>query len=74
MSNAVAPPIERELESRLRAVTGRRVREMAVEVSTDTVTVSGRAESFHIKQLALAAIRDVLPTARVRNRIEVDRN
>jgi hypothetical protein len=51
--------------------TGRRVRDLAVEVSPDRVTLRGRADSFHVKQLALHGAREVVPTLRLENAIVV---
>lgn len=70
--NAVAPPIGDVLEARVLVRTGRRVREFAVEVAEGVVILRGRADSFHVKQLALHAVRELLPTAPVRNAIEVE--
>ena len=53
------------------ARTGRRVRDLAVEVGADRVTIRGRADSFHVKQLALHGAREVVPTLRLDNAIVV---
>jgi hypothetical protein len=52
--------------------TGRRVLDLSVEVADETVTLRGRARSFHVKQLALHGARDILPTATLRNQIRVE--
>lgn len=52
--------------------TGRRVRDLAVEVTPGRVTLRGRAGSFHVKQLAQSGAREVLPDARVENAIVVE--
>jgi hypothetical protein len=52
--------------------TGRRVLDLTVEVADETVTLRGRARSFHVKQLALHGVRDILPTATLRNQIRVE--
>jgi osmotically-inducible protein OsmY len=52
--------------------TGRRVLDLSVEVVDETVTLRGRARSFHVKQLALHGARDVLPTATLHNHIRVE--
>jgi len=51
--------------------TGRRVRDLSVEVGADRVTLRGRADSFHVKQLALHGAREVVPTLRLDNAIVV---
>jgi hypothetical protein len=53
------------------ARTSRRVRDLAVEVGPDRVTLRGRADSFHVKQLALHGAREVVPTLRLDNAIVV---
>ncbi len=51
--------------------TSRRVRELIVEVGPDRVTLRGRADSFHVKQLAQHGVREVVPTLRLENAIVV---
>ena len=51
--------------------TGRRVRNLAVEMAGETVVLHGKASSFHVKQLAQSGVRDVLPRVTVRNAIVV---
>jgi hypothetical protein len=51
--------------------TGRRVRDLVVEVGPGWVTLRGRAGLYYVKQLAQHAAREVLPTARVENAIVV---
>ena len=52
--------------------TGRRVRDLTVEVSPGRVVLRGRALSFHVKQLAQHGVREVLPDARLENAIVVE--
>lgn len=72
MNAVAATKAEEVLTARVRARTSRRVRGLAVEVVPGEVVLRGACESFHVKQLALHAVRELLPTARVRNRIQVD--
>lgn len=58
--------------SRVTSRTDRRVRNLEVEVGPDRVTLRGRTNSFHVKQLALTGAREVLPTALLENAIVVD--
>ena len=53
--------------------TGRRVRHLVVEVTTGgDVVLRGRADSFHVKQLAQQGAREALPDARLQNAIVVE--
>jgi hypothetical protein len=57
---------------RVAARTGRRVRNLQVEItSTGEVVLRGRADSFHVKQLAQQGAREALPHAHLENAIEV---
>ena len=58
--------------SRVTIRTDRRVRDLEVVVGPDRVTLRGRTNSFHVKQLALRGVREILPTATLRNEIVVD--
>ena len=69
---STTPPSLGELvRERVSARTGRRVRDLDVEVGADRVTLRGRADSFHVKQLALHGAREVVPTLRLHNAIVV---
>lgn len=54
--------------------TGRRVRNLEVEIATggDRVVLRGRAGSYHVKQLAQQGVREALPDARLENAIVVE--
>jgi hypothetical protein len=52
--------------------TGRRVRNLAVEVGVERVILRGLADSFHVKQLAQAGAREALPGAILENAIVVE--
>ena len=52
--------------------TGRRVNGLIVVVRGETVVLSGKTSSFHIKQLAQHGARDVLPDAPLSNEIVVE--
>lgn len=54
--------------------TGRRVRNLIVEVggAGESVVLRGRANSFHVKQLAQQGAREALPQARLENAIVVE--
>jgi hypothetical protein len=59
------------LLDRIARHTGRRVVGLAVEWADETVVLRGQAPSFHVKQLATHAAREVLPGVPVRNAIQV---
>lgn len=53
--------------------TSRRVKNLVVEVCDrgESVVLRGRANSFHVKQLAQQGAREALPQARLENAIVV---
>ena len=54
--------------------TGRRVQNLVVEVtgSGEAVVLRGRANCYHVKQLAQQGAREALPDARLENAIVVE--
>ncbi len=62
-----ADALRRHIDSR----TWRRIRRLRVDCSGDRVTVHGVAPSYYLKQLALCAVRELLPAAEVDLRIQV---
>jgi hypothetical protein len=54
--------------------TGRRVQNLVVEVlgSGEGIILRGRANCYHVKQLAQQGAREALPNARLQNAIVVD--
>ncbi len=67
-------PSQQELEIRVQARTGRRVRNLAVELMPEGVVLRGRTHAYYIKQLAQQEVRDVLPHVRLENAIVVHRD
>ena len=65
--------LQQELEQRVQERTGRRVRNLAIELCPERVILRGAASSYHIKQLAQHGIRDLLPQVRLENAIVVER-
>jgi hypothetical protein len=59
---------------RISARTGRRVRNLVVEITSsgEGVVLRGRTDSFHVKQLAQQGAREALPHAQLVNAIEVE--
>jgi hypothetical protein len=69
---ASVPSLDEVLVQNVELHTGRRVKNLSVEVIGDEVVLRGRTNSFHIKQLAQHGVRAVLPHAPLRNAIVVD--
>lgn len=67
-------PLGIELEQQVQRWTGRRVRGLAIELSPERVVLRGRADSYHVKQLAQHGVRRLLPRILVENAIEVGRH
>lgn len=65
------PQIHTELERRVRARTGSRLRNLEIKVSQDGVVLLGNTNTFYIKQLASHGVRDVLPNISLNNQIVV---
>jgi hypothetical protein len=60
-----------ELERRVLARTGRRVRDLHIELFPERIILHGQASTYHVKQLAQHGVRDLLPDVRLENAIEV---
>ena len=72
--NAVVPAVahlEHELEHRVQARTGRRIRDLAIELQPERVVLRGFASTYYLKQLAQQGIRDLLPSIYLENDITV---
>jgi hypothetical protein len=67
-----ASQIQLELEQRVLARTGRRVRDLAIELSPERIVLRGHAATYYVKQLAQHGVRDVLPEVCLENAIVVD--
>jgi hypothetical protein len=67
-----SPQLEIELESRVNARTGRRVRNLAVELRPERIVLRGLASTYYVKQLAQQEICDILPNTCLENAIEVN--
>jgi hypothetical protein len=64
--------LQQELEQHVLARTGRRVRNLAIELEAERVVLRGCAASYHIKQLAQHGVRDILPQVCLENAIVVE--
>jgi hypothetical protein len=60
-----------ELEQRVQARTGRRVRDLQIELSPERIVLHGQTNTYHVKQLAQHGVRDLLPNVRLENAIRV---
>ena len=60
-----------ELKKLVEARTHRRIRDLRVELHNGSLVLRGRADSYHLKQLAQHGILDVMPKVRIVNNIVV---
>ena len=72
MATLSPPHLQLELEQRIQARTGRRVRNLAIELMPERIVLHGQATTYYIKQLAQHGVRDVLPQVRLENAITVE--
>ena len=66
------PPLHQELENRIHVRTGKRVRNLKIQYSSDEVILLGDTSTYHVKQLAQHGVLDVMPKIRLHNRITVN--
>lgn len=66
------PALPQDLENRIHLRTGKRVRNLRIQCSTDEVILSGDTSTYHVKQLAQHSVLDVMPKIRLHNRITVN--
>jgi hypothetical protein len=64
--------LQQEVEQQVLVRTGRRIRDLAVELRPEQVILRGRATTYHLKQLAQHGVRDLLPDVRLENAIVVE--
>jgi hypothetical protein len=72
MVKTTSPHSPCDLERYVTARTGRRVRNLAIELGPERVVLRGEATSYYIKQLAQQGIRELLPRVRLENSIIVE--
>jgi hypothetical protein len=65
------PHLQQELERQVSLRTGRRVRDLAIELEPERIILRGLAATYHVKQLAQHGVRDLLPYIRLENVIVV---
>jgi hypothetical protein len=68
----IPPQLELELVRRVQTRTGRRIRDLAVELLPERVVLRGYAATYHVKQLAQQGVRELLPSIRLENAITVN--
>jgi hypothetical protein len=64
---------QQDLEKQVSLRTGRRVRNLAIELEPERVVLRGLTNTYHVKQLAQHGIQEMLPNVRLENVIEVER-
>ena len=72
MSIILATHLKDRLERHLRTRTGRRIRNLAIELDPNRVVLRGQASSFYVKQMAQQGMRDFLPDLLLENSIVVE--
>ena len=71
MSALDFPKLKKELETRVLACTGTRLRNLGIELSPEGIRLHGQTTTFHVKQLAQHCVRTVLPDVQLDNEIHV---
>jgi hypothetical protein len=66
-----SPHLELALVRQVQTRTGRRIRDLAVELLPEGVILRGFAATYYLKQLAQQGVREVLPHVRLENAITV---
>jgi hypothetical protein len=72
MSNNVSAPLRDQLERQVRNWTGRRIRNLAIELNPERVILRGQVSSYYVKQLAQHSVRESLPDLVLENSIVVE--
>jgi hypothetical protein len=70
--SSTAPNLSELLLQRISKWTGRRVRNLSIEVGGGRIVLRGKAKSFHIKQLAQRGVQEIMPNAKLENAIVVE--
>jgi hypothetical protein len=72
VTSLLCPEIRTELEQQVKERTGRRVRNLTIEVLPEQVILRGQANSYYIKQLAQHSVHGMLPHLKLENAIVVE--
>jgi hypothetical protein len=73
MSNNVSIPQRDDLERQVQKQTGRRIRNLAIELNPERVILRGQVRSYYVKQLAQHGICSCFPDLVLENSIVVER-
>ena len=65
--------LQNELKEWVLHRTGRRVRDLDIELNAERIVLKGCATSYHIKQLAQQGVQERLPHVQLENAIVVHR-
>jgi hypothetical protein len=65
--------LQQALTTHVQERTGRRVRDLRIELRPEGVVLNGHAATYHVKQLAQHGVRDLLPHVELRNAIVVEK-
>jgi hypothetical protein len=63
---------QQEVERYVHLRTGRRVRNLMVELQPERIVLRGSADSYYVKQLAQHGVLDLFPEISLHNAIAVD--
>jgi hypothetical protein len=72
MVPSTSPDLQQALEHRISQRTGRRIRNLTVELGPERVVLRGLATNYYLKQLAQHGVRELLPYVSLENVIIVD--
>lgn len=72
MSQSETLTLRDELARRVQDRTGRRIRNLTIDLCDERVILRGQAVSYYVKQLAQHGVRDLLPDVRLENTIVVE--
>jgi hypothetical protein len=70
--STTAPSLTETIAVRVATQTGRRVKNLTVEVCGGRIILRGRTSSYHVKQLAQHAAQETLPNTELENAIVVE--
>jgi hypothetical protein len=63
--------MEGELERHIQSRTGRRIRDLSIELQPERIVLRGETATYYVKQLAQHSVRDVFPHIDLENAIVV---
>lgn len=64
--------LQADLENRIQARTGGRIRNFQVDLYPERIVLRGKTSTFYVKQLAQHGVREVFPEVSLENAIMVD--